>query len=217
MLKLVRQIPIRIVIQGALSSRRGFLFSMAAGFSKEIDPLTGMSVNLSEVDKWLSEAAKRFSGLLSVSDYESVNDGLTDWVYAIKSFLSEKALVEGAELVSLELREERGWAAAWHLSLPEPGLLFTYSHYLEVFPDTGSFDLLKVHFSWLRHVGCIADCQYEGFKILKALNPQDVSLLQKALTLVIGKVVGDESVLAPTKLQGVQVEFLGENYKLELP
>lgn len=217
MLQFVRQIPIRIVIQGTLSSRRGFLFSLAAGFSKKVDPLTGMSVNLSEVDKWLVEAENRFSGFLSVSDYDSIHDGIADWVQAIQSFLSEKAKGEGAILSSLTLREERGWEVSWNLQLPEAKLLFTYSHYLEVFPAKERFDLLKVNFTWMRRVGCTVDCQHEGFKILKAMKPQDVSSLENSLKQVVGKCVGEELTSDSTKLHSVQIEFLGEKYKLEFP
>ena len=50
MLQLIRETPIRVVSEGTLSSRRGFLFYIAAGFSKEVDPLSGMSVDLVQVD-----------------------------------------------------------------------------------------------------------------------------------------------------------------------
>ena len=217
MLQFVRQIPIRIVVQGTLSSRRGFLFSMAAGFSKDVDPLTGMSVNLIEVDKWLAETEERFSGLLTVSDHDTLQDGIADWVHAIRSFLDEMAKGEGATLSSLTFREERGWTISWNLQLPETRLLFTYSHYLEVFPAKERFDLLKVNFTWMRSVGCSVDCQHEGFKILKAMNPQDVSCLENSLRQAVGKCVGEESASDGTKLQSVQIEFLGEKYKLEFP
>lgn len=217
MLQFVRQIPIRIVMQETLSSRRGFLFSMAAGFTKKVDPLTGMSINLIQVDEWLNEAEKRFSGHLSVCEYDSVYDGVADWVHALRFFLEKKARMAGAELVSLVLQEERGWSISWDHQLPQLKLLFTYSHYLEAFPVDGGFDLLKVHFSWLRGVGCTTDCQHEGFKLLKALNPHDASSLQSSLKQVVGTVVGETTNLVPTILQTVQVEFLGEKYKLELP
>ena len=49
-----REIPLRIQFQ-APSERRGFLFRLSAGFSNDIDPESGMSVNLVDVDHWLSE------------------------------------------------------------------------------------------------------------------------------------------------------------------
>ncbi len=73
MLQLVREIPIYTTIQGALSSRRGFLFHLSAGFSHEVDPLSGMSVNLVKVDEWLWRLKKNLEKDVFVSETESLN------------------------------------------------------------------------------------------------------------------------------------------------
>lgn len=48
MVSFFRELPFQIQIQGQLS-----IFRFAAGFSKSVDPLSGMTVNLKYVNSWL--------------------------------------------------------------------------------------------------------------------------------------------------------------------
>lgn len=212
MLQLVREIPIQIVIQGTLSSRRGFLFYMAAGFSKSVDPLSGMSVNLTLVDQWLQEARQRFSADLEDVPSESPNSLLVKWATGIRDFLNERAQAEGACLSSVSFREARGWSLSWDTTLAEGMWFFSYSYYVETLPLDGTFDLLKVHFFWLRQPGCMADYQHESFKLLKTLNPFEARQVAKGLSAKIGKVLESGSTL-----HFLQIESLGKNYKLQIP
>ena len=196
MLQFVREIPIRIVLQGTPSSRRGFLFHMAAGFSPQsghIDPLSGMSVNLVHVDSWLAEVKAQ----AELSPCANLNDMLQEF----RVRLSDKALLQGASLSSLVLREERGWSLSWNSSDPARGVRWTYSHYLELLPLAGSFELVRVDLTWLRPSSCDTDLQYEGFKIMKSLQstsglPQLLEVLRpfKGMSLETGCVLQEVRV-----------------------
>lgn len=165
MLQFVREIPIRIVLQETPSARRGFLFHLAAGFSRQdgqLDPLSGMSVNLMHVDSWLAEVKAQ-------AEQNSCSD-LHGLMQAIRSELSGKATSRGAQLCSLMLREERGWSLSWSQDEDPAGIRWAYSHYLEMLPLTGNFELLRVSLTWLRPSSCDADLPHEGFKIMKSLQ-----------------------------------------------
>lgn len=210
MLQFVREVPIRIVLQGTLSSRRGFLFHVAAGFSKAVDPLSGMTVDLTLVDQWLAEARQLFADSALNSESETMNATLVSWVQAIRVFLGQRARTEGARLASLRFCEERGWSISWDESLPEGRMIFSYPHYVESLPDNGDFDLLKIYFSWLREPACQDDYQHEGFKLLKALNASEARSLQGQLSQHVGL-----SLEAGSTLQAIRLEYLGENYTVE--
>lgn len=178
MLQFVREIPIRIVLQETPSSRRGFLFHVAAGFARQdgqIDPLSGMSVNLMHVDSWLAE--------LKTQAEQNPCTSLNDLLENFRATLSGKATSQGAQLCSLVLREERGWSLSWSLVETLSGVRWTYAHYLELLPLAGRFELVRVGLTWLRPSSCEADLQHEGFKIMKSL--QNTSGLEELLEKLI--------------------------------
>lgn len=161
MLQFVREIPIRIVIEGASSARRGFLFYLAAGFFKEIDPLSGMSVDLVLVDQWLAslkkdleqtvfitpgdavvresfsnEASLRESSIWGGSSNksaESFSHSFAEIMSVSRLNLIEKAEKYGASLKSLRFREERGWSFSWDSAQSPEEMVFSCSLYLESF------------------------------------------------------------------------------------
>ncbi|WP_374030072.1 hypothetical protein [Bdellovibrio bacteriovorus] len=209
MLQFVREIPILIVIQGALSSRRGFLFHLAAGFTKEIDPLSGMSVNLMLVDEWLKDLKTDLEATLFESSSESVNHAFAEVMAVARLNLTEKAEKEGAQLASLRFREERGWSFSWsHEQSPEE-MMFTYPHYIESLPKNEKFDLLRVNFEWHRVQGCEADYQHEGFLLLKKLAQKEASELQNSLPSLL-----QTKLPSGSSLQNIELEYLGANYKV---
>lgn len=210
MLQFVREVPFRIVVQGTLSSRRGFLFHVAAGFSKAVDPLSGMSVNLTSVDQWLEDARLQFATNPIDSSSENITEDLVRWVEAIKLFLSQNARTEGATLTSLRFREERGWSLFWSEAQFSGQLILSYSHYIESLPANGAFDLLKIQFSWLRAPHCQADCQHEGFKLLKAVSAFEARQLTEQLKKHAGMTLHSGTVLL-----AVRLEYLGEKYAVE--
>lgn len=205
MLQFVREVPVRILMQKTSSERRGFLFYLSAGFSKEINPLSGMTVNLVEVDKWLSE--------LRYEMQESIFESSLDEVMAFaRDFLQERAATEKAELVSVEFREERSWSFAWSNEQAEDTMTIKYQHYLEAFAlQPEDFGLLKIEFSWLRAAHSEIDFQHEGFKILKNLAPKNPSQLREQLQAHRGMFLSDGSSLA-----SVTLHYLGEDFELTL-
>lgn len=212
MLQFVREIPIRIVVQGTLSSRRGFLFHMSAGFSKDVEPQSGMSVNLNLVDQWLDEVRSHFSVEPLISQFESPNNSLVSWLQSIQALLRRRAQAQGAVLASLCFREERGWSVSWDHSLPDDKVVFSHSHYVEVVPLASTFELLRVHFCWLRASGCQADYQHEGFKLLKLVSNGEALQLQEQLGAFVGRTLD-----SGTALRSIQIEYLGEQYTVHLP
>jgi hypothetical protein len=211
MIQLVREIPIRVVTQGALSSRRGFLFYLAAGFSKELDPLSGMSVNLTLVDRWLSEVVEKFGQEQIEILTLDLNQGLMDWGWKIGCFLRHYAEQEEVKLSSLCFREERGWAFTWNPNFLQGQWLISYSHFLESVPTPGVFDLLKVKFIWLRVSGCEANCQHEGFKLLKTLSLVEYPDIIEKLRDFLGK-----KLTSGTTLKSIEIEYLGERFSLKI-
>lgn len=212
MLQFVREIPIRIVIQGALSSRRGFLFHLAAGFSHEVDPLSGMSVNLMFVDEWLWKLKKDLEKDPFISSRESLNHAFAEIMAVARLNLTEKAAELGVKLSSLTFREERGWSFSWKSSQTPEEMTFQYKHYIESVPKDDAFDLLRVAFDWERVQGCEADYQHEGFLLLKPIAAKDSETLREELSKCIGHQLSTGS-----RVRNIEIEYLGENYKLTLP
>ncbi len=187
MLQFVREIPLRIVMHGASSERRGFLFYMSAGFSKELNPLSGMTVNLVQVDEWLGELKNALEKDVLVSKTENLSHAFAELMAIARLYLVEKAESEQATLISLSFREERAWSFFWDHNLSPEEMNFRYVHFLEAFPKTqDEFDLLKIEFSWRRVQGCETDFRHEGFKILKDLSIKNHVELRERLQGQVG-------------------------------
>lgn len=212
MLQFVREIPIRMVIQGALSSRRGFLFHLAAGFSHDIDPLSGMSINLVKVDEWLWKLKKNLEKDVFISETESLNHSFAEIMAVTRLSLLEEVEKEKAELTSLHFREERGWSFAWNSAMSPQEMIFQNSHYIESLPREGHFDLLRVHLEWRRQPHCEADYAHESFLLLKSLTHTTAEDLHKKAAALVG-----HQLESGTSLQRVHLDHLGESYKVSFP
>lgn len=212
MLQFVRETPIRIHFQETLSMRRGFLssesrlffFHVSAGFSKAVDPLSGMTVNLVLVDQWLADLKKNF---------ESDSQGaLLEMVFQARSFLQEKAKKEGAILTHLDFREERGWSLSWAPDLGDKELRMSSVYFLESLPKNEKGDLIKLQLRWRGSWSPQADLFAEGFRLIKNLPREEASSLQKEVASLIGT-----RVSAGPFLESALIQYLGEGYSLELP
>ncbi len=208
MLQFVREIPISIVLQSASSARRGFLFKVAAGFSKEINPLSGMTVNLVLVDQWLSQLKEELEESVFISKSESLSHAFAEIMAVARLNLVEQAEAEKAQLISLEFREERGWGFAWnHLQSPEI-LTLKHTHFLEAFlTDPVEAALIKVEFVWQRARDCETDFSHEGFKVLKILAAKSFSDLCERLALHKGGELDSGSVLSEIHLHNLSKQF----------
>lgn len=82
------------------SSPRGFFFVLSLGVEAPVDPLSGMTVNLSAVDRWLDE-------LPWPSEAKDVWS-LVDLFWAC---LAPEASRHGARLARLEIRDRVSWWA----------------------------------------------------------------------------------------------------------
>lgn len=211
MLSFVRKTSLRVVFIGPRSERRGFLFHLSAGFSKSVDPLSGMSVDLNLVDRWLAEVGAHFSEAFDFSHVQSLQSGLFDWGQRIKIFLEEKAQENNALLSHLHFQEERGWSFAWSQSLPPQQMLFSVPHYLEVLPKEEKFDLVRVVLVWVCGPYCLLDFQVQGARLLKNVKFTDPHFLQQSLTPLIGTSLDESS-----HLHSIRLEYLGEKYIIEL-
>jgi hypothetical protein len=208
MLQFVREIPISIVLQSASSARRGFLFKVAAGFSKEINPLSGMSVNLVLVDQWLNLLKTELEESVFTSKSDSLSHAFAEIMAVTRLNLVEQAESEQAQLISLEFREERGWGFAWnHLQSPQE-LAIKHSHFLEGFlADPVDAALLKVEFVWQRQPECEVDFSHEGFKILKILSAKTFEDLCAKLALHKGGELESGSVLSEIHVHNLSKQF----------
>lgn len=223
MLQFVREIPIRIVIEGASSVRRGFLFYLAAGFHKEIEPLSGMSADLVMVDQWLGTLKKDLeqspfkalhknsleNGMASSPDTSlgTINHSLAEIMAVTRLNLMEKAEKEGVVLKSLRFREERGWSFSWNSAQSSEEMIFSHTYYLETFTKTAGFDLLKVTFSWARRQGCEFDYYRESLRLLKVCQSRPFKNLHKELNAVLGSKLPSGSFL-----NSIEVNHLGEQF-----
>ena len=204
MLQFVREIPVRILIEKASSERRGFLFYLAAGFAKEIDPLSGMTVNLVKVDQWLTQ--------LKANLEKDVFNSFAEIMAIARLNLVEQAEKEGATLKSLRFREERNWSFSWDARQSPEQMLVSHLHFTEAFTqDPEIFDLLKIEFSWQRLANCEADFQHEGFKILKSLSAKTFPELRRQLSEYKGKTLESGSLL-----QAITLHHLAANYSVQL-
>lgn len=215
MLQFVREIPIRISIQGTLSSRRGFLFYLAAGFAPQsgaVDPLSGMSVNLTSVDQWLASLKQELEGSAFTSAGETLNHGFADLMAVVRLRLTELAEQEGVRVVSLAFREERGWSYRWNSSMSPEQQLFSYSQFLELVPAAATSELLKVELEWLRAHGCEFEYQHEGLMLMKTtLGANGLEPLLTALRSLKGR-----SLPSGTRLNAIRVHVLAESLTLEI-
>lgn len=209
MLQFVREIPIRIVIQGALSYRRGFLFHVAAGFNHEVDVLSGMSVNLMDVDLWLAALKKELEKEVFHVSSESFNSCFAEIMSLAQSLLSKMATEQGVTLASLTFREERGSIFSWDCAEPRDRLKFTSFQYVESFSHSVAFQLLRCGFVWQRAQGCEADYSYESFRLLKSLSNREAAPLPRQLEQLIGVKLNSGSTL-----MSVQIEYLEDKSKV---
>lgn len=168
MLQLVREIPIRTVVKTSLG-RRGFLFHLAAGFSKDLDFESGITVNLVRVDAWLNELKQTLEADLGISMSPNHQEFFALQMQKAKNFLSKQAELSGAELTSLCFREERGWSFSWN-KRSNQDLFFSYPFFIEAFSGAGCFELLKVKMNWRYQNDSDRDFFSEGLTILKNVS-----------------------------------------------
>lgn len=212
MLQFVREIPISIILEGASSARRGFLFHLAAGFSKDINPLSGMTVNLMLVDQWLGELRASLEKDVFSSKSESLSHAFAEILAVTRLNLVEQAEKEQATLVSLSFREERGWRFSWNHKLSPEQMLVSYSQFLEAFVhERENFALLKAEFEWLRVANCETDFSHESFKIVKNLSVKSFAELSEALSLKKG-----QRVQSGSRLDSITIHHLTQGYHLTL-
>lgn len=182
MLQLVHEIPVSIKIHKTLSQRRGFHFYLAAGFSGEVGPLSGMAVNLVLVDNWLKALKGRLESQVFTTSDESLNGVFLDLYAQAASFLkscadetSDPSLAEEKTgkvfLASLALHEERGFGFQSFLVPIDLAheVEFFNTHYLELVPPEGAVRLLKIKSYWRHRSQSDSDYAYESFKLLKPL------------------------------------------------
>lgn len=168
MLQLVREIPLRTVIKTSLY-RRGFLFYVAAGFSKDLDPESGMTVNLVQVDEWLNNLKQIAEAGEADSSLDNPQEFFMDLMQKAKQILGQHAEMAGSQLNSLCFREERGWSFSWVRSA-EANMYFTYPFFIEAFSENGDFELLKVKLKWQYRGDKEIDFFSEGLKLLKPVS-----------------------------------------------
>lgn len=212
MLQFVRQIPVQVFIQKALSSRQGFLFHISAGFCHDVDPLSGMSVNLKVVDEWLGELKARIEKSPFESSSSSLNDVLVQLLTFSKIQLAKMAESSGARLVSLSFQEVRGMHLFWDEGLSGSKIYFKSRHYLETFTKDGRFDLVQVSITRPHLLGSDCDYHVEELRVLKRVSQGDVGNLTRELSVLLG-----HRYSSGAQVEQVSIEFLGAGYKLLLP
>lgn len=176
----------------APSGKRGFFFFLQAGFQKDLEPLSGMTVSLPEVDRWLSEIALCYrEGELSAEDL----------LMRIRGDLAERAHRAGARLVSLTLKEERNWTLSWKVEHAE-SLLHRICLYEEVVQE-GRADLWRIELAWTKSARDEFDYFHESLQLLKTLPKEHKKR--------------PERKLSPTSfLSGMSIESRAEGWTLEL-
>lgn len=210
MLQFVRQTSIRIVIEETPSGpRRGFLFKMAAGFQKEIDPQSGISVNLVSVDRWLQELKR---GLESSSlSLQQKKDWRSYVLQQAQDFLLKKANEEGAQLVSLQFHEERGGGFGWKAELKPDEYLIKLSQMIEVFQPHEDFDLVRVDFIWKCNQNQNVDLKKMGRKLVRHCSRKGAEHFVEALQRVVGGQFSDGA-----RLSEIELHYLGQGHSLKL-
>lgn len=212
MLQFVREVPVSIVIEGAPSVRRGFLFHLSAGFTKEINPMSGMTVNLMLVDQWLVQLQEALAKDIFISKSDSLSHAFAEILAVTRLNLIEQAEKEHATLVSLSFREERGWGFSWDSKMSPESMRVHYNQFLEAFiQEREKFALLKAEFSWLRVVDCKADLSHESFKVVKNLSASSLEELTQKLSFEKGKKLASGS-----HLESIAIHNLTENFTLTL-
>ncbi|MEK2688258.1 hypothetical protein [Bdellovibrio sp. GT3] len=212
MLQFVREIPVSIVLQSASSARRGFLFKMAAGFSKPVNPMSGMTVNLMVVDEWLAKLKSDLEGSVFESKSDSLSRAFAEVMAVARLNLIEQCESEEAQLISLSFGEERGWGFSWqHLQSPQV-MTVSHAHFLEAFlQNAADFGLLKVELNWNRVANCEADFSHEGFKLLKSLSARNLTELSQKLAPL-----KEFRLSSGSFLQEIHIQNLSGQYSLKL-
>lgn len=80
--------------------RRGFFFTLSVGFEAPVDPMSGMTVNLVHVDRWLSELAVPVE-----------TDDIWFMMHTFGVALEKRAEEFGARLSRIEIRDGDSWWA----------------------------------------------------------------------------------------------------------
>jgi hypothetical protein len=203
-----REVPLRIQFQ-APSERRGFLFRVAAGFAGDVDPESGMSVNLVDIDRWLADMQQSLQS--RVFDLESEVHLASRLVYECRDFLKRSAQPHGVVLSSLRLSEERSGVFSWDLHVQEGFFNQECSYYLEFF-EVGQFvDLLQLRFRWLCPSTCQEDLFAEGLKLLKDVRALSQADLAHTLSPFKGILQEDGNIL-----EGISLEYRSQGFRLEL-
>lgn len=129
-----------------------YAFQLSTGFSKPVDVLTGMSVNLVEVDAWQEEFARRFD---SDSTSKELSEAIRKLVEQAEDFFSQKALQTQAKLESFSFEEIRGWGFFWKPSQS----FFQTKHIVE---DLGAHDALEMFLRWKQNANSLAELSKRG-------------------------------------------------------
>ncbi|WP_235046107.1 hypothetical protein [Bdellovibrio bacteriovorus] len=190
------------------------MFHLAAGFSPKggrIDPLSGMSVNLMDVDQWLGALTAELEQDLFVSKSASLNHALAEVMAVARLKLAENAEQAEAVLTSLTFREERGWSFQWNSQQSPEQQRFVYSHFLELVPQGQSSRLLRLDFVWCRVFDCEEDYQHEGFRLLKGLKLSGLEDVLTQMALLKGHKLSSES-----HLESIRVNVLSEQVCLTI-
>lgn len=210
MLQFVREIPIRIVLEETPSeSRRGFLFRVAAGFEKKIDPESGMSVDLVSVDRWMQELKSMFESSILPVEQRSV--WRADVAHQAQVFLATRAQDENAHLASLQFEEERGGGFGWRADWGGNLYLSKSSEFIELFHPLGRFDLVRVEFFWKCSRNQTADLKKMGKKIVRHCSRKGAGQFTESLQAVLGLTLPDRS-----QLHNIEIHYLAESYKITL-
>ena len=208
MLQFVRETSIPIRIHKTLSHRRGFLFHVAAGFTGPVDELSGMVVNLTDVDQWLKKVHSHLSGQeFSLSENsESLNALFADIFNQARQILDVEAAKNQVQLSSLKFSEERGFGFGSYL-LPVKsghGLEFFNTHHLELVSPMAAGGLSKLTLFWQHVVGSEDDYAHESFKLLKPLMQRRAEELLEGLQAIKGQVLPSGSHLARIEVKDLE-------------
>lgn len=208
MMQFFREIPLRIQFQ-APSERRGFLFRVSAGFTSEINPESGMSVNLVDVDHWLADMQKSLQA--KIFDLESDIHLASRLVYECRDYLKRLAEPEGVVLSALKLSEERSGVFSWDLHVREGFFNQECSYYLEFFENGQFIDLLQMKFRWVCPNSCQEDLFSEGLKLLKDVRAISQEDLAQTLSPFKGILQENGNIL-----EAITLEYRSQGFRLEL-
>lgn len=212
MLQFVRKTSLSFALGLGSPSQKVFLFHLAAAFSKPVDPLSGMSVNLVLVDQWLHDLK---ASLLDLQNSDPQNKAqpqfgsIEDLVLWSCDFLKSKALPEGAQLSSLCFQEERGRSWSWDAVDPT-ALRRGFTYFVEAPSLQGGLYLLKLQLEW---AGSALDqvLEQEGSQILQMITG---SQFQDLLKFLQSRALFHRDSVA--KLTSIKIENLSEAYSVGL-